>query len=160
MVNNIQFGEKAVFRRPEQVKVCFQLVQNRAGDPSLNIDMAPNKSNDTSWQGKATFQLTIDEISLFAAYFLRFTNELNFAFHGENNNKSVTVKRKQHLKGDKRIYHQLSMWEGGQGLFYINLSHFEGFRVFNLLLTQLQNYYGQSKNEVISLLTAYYNENI
>lgn len=159
MTENIKFGDKAVFRRPNAVKVCFQLVKNRSNLPALNVDMANNIQQD--WTGKETFQLTIDEISLLAAYFLGYTSNVNFAFHGEKNNKSLTVTQKwydkdKNQKTKMNCYHQVSMWQGGTGLFYINLSHHEGFQIFNLLLNQLQTHYKQSKADILNLLKIYY----
>ncbi len=147
------FLDKAVFRRGKQVKVCVQHVFDRNNVRALNIDMASGEQSN--WADKDTFQMTIDECSLLAAYFLKLVDSINLSFHGENNNKSLMIAKSDNSnKGSTQ--HYIGMYQGGKIGHYIHLSHHEGFRVFNLALDQLSNHYQQSRTDVISLLKAYY----
>jgi hypothetical protein len=160
------FGDKITFRRSSQIKVCLQVITRQDSDktPGINVDMCKN-DNENSWQGKETFQLTINEISYFTAYWLKYVEDVNFAYHGEKHNRSLTVKRKskkpmasggKKSTGKETPYHQISLWEAGEGLHFINIDDAEGFGVFNLLLSTLSKHYKMNNGECIELLKAYY----
>ena len=149
------FLDKAVFRRGNQVKVCVQHVFDRNNTRAMNIDMANGAQE--KWEGKETFQLTIDECSLVVAYFLKLVESVNLSFHGTNNNKSLFITKSDNTnKG--AIQHYICMHQAGKPLHYIHLSNHEGFRVFNLALDQLSYHYQQPRSDVIFLIKSYYGE--
>lgn len=147
------FGTRVTLRRGDTIKVCFQEIVRTDSDKTLglNIDMCENKN--LSWDGKETFQLNISEISYFAAYWLKLVDDVNFAYHGSNKNRSLTIKRKTK---DRVSYHQMSLWQAGKGLHYINICDTEGFGIFNMLLFTLAKQYKISISECINLLKVYY----
>lgn len=147
-----QFGDKVLISRPNKVKVCFQQCMDASGQKqAMNVDMALTTQRD--WSGKTTFQLTVDEMSFLAAFFLQREHELNFSFHGNNHNKALLVNRKI-KNGNEYLF--FGIFEGGETKHYINLTKFEGFRVFQLVMSALMQHYQMDQSTLLTLLKEYY----
>lgn len=156
MINqNSKFGAKAEFKRPNNIACCFQCVNDRTGKPALNVDMTSNTNNIPDWKNKITIQLKINELSMLCAMFLKTIPECNFAYHGENNNKSLIAKIIKN-KEDHSIQFNFIMFSAGQKKGYIFLTQQEAFMVFKLALTQLCFYFNQSETEILNSIKCFY----
>ena len=135
MTTTPNFGKKAEFKRPNAITVCFQCVTDRSGSAALNVDFAANNNNSTDWQNKQTIQLTIDELSMLAAMFLRLEDNCNFAFHGTNKKKSLIAKRISSQNKDTQF--NFSLYLEGQQCGFIFHNKRKKYSMFKLKIKQM-----------------------
>ncbi|MBB6545128.1 hypothetical protein [Thalassotalea piscium] len=151
----VTFGPKAEFKRPNTVSICFQCCNDRSGKPAMNVDFAPNVNNQSIWQQKQTIQLSIDELSMLVAMFLKLNDNCNFAYHGPMKSNSLVAKRISNVEGVDTQFN-VSLFIKGTQSGFIFLTKSEAFRVFKLALKQLTLYYEQSESEVIITIEKFY----
>jgi len=148
-----KFGEKAVFKRPNQIAVSFQCVKDRGNKEALNVDFAPNPNNQPDWKQKGSIQLTIDELPLMIALFVKLVGKCNFAYHGANNNNSLVINRNTD-NNNTQFYFELFI--AGKQRGFVFLTQMEAFRVYKLTLRQLSSFYKQTEQEVIDSIKHFY----
>ena len=156
MIQQEDYGQKAVFKRANGVASCFQLCFDKAGKPAMNVDLAPNPDDKPNWKEKSSFQLTIDELSWFVAVLAGLSNDANFNYHGKQKNKSLSINRRQEEGG---IVYAFNIIEKGHSKRYIKLSQIEAFRVHKLALKQLCAFYEQTEIEVMRSIDRFYKVN-
>ncbi|GAA5132682.1 hypothetical protein GCM10025767_06600 [Thalassotalea piscium] len=121
----------------------------------MNVDFAPNVNNQSIWQQKQTIQLSIDELSMLVAMFLKLNDNCNFAYHGPMKSNSLVAKRISNVEGVDTQFN-VSLFIKGTQSGFIFLTKSEAFRVFKLALKQLTLYYEQSESEVIITIEKFY----
>jgi hypothetical protein len=147
------FGDKAVFYGDGQRKqeyrhaLQIQLGNNRQGVPTMSFEIAPLAAdNKAIWGDKWTVQLTPKEVrSLLNALFGLGANSFSTKFHGDNNNKALTI----HNNGTSGVSITVVYAQSTRTQL---LSEFEGEDVAVWVLRALANRWGVTVTDALALL--------
>jgi len=141
------------------IKCCFQIIQRPSGEMSLNYDVCPHSKTDFNWDSKLTIQLSLADISNFAAHTLGFLpdkEDFVVAGHGAGNKTSLIVKRIKDSKGKEQTY--FNYWQDGTQLCYFDLTKGQMFNVFNLCMKILKSSHDTSQAEMLAQLKLFYGD--
>lgn len=142
------------------IKCCFQIIQRPNGDMSLNYDVCPHSKDDFNWNSKSTIQLSLADISIFAAHTLGYLpdhEDFVVAGHGADHKTSLIVKRVKANNGKELTY--FNYWLDGKQLCYFDLSKSQMFNVFNLCMKILKQSHQTTQAEMLEQLQLFYCDN-